>query len=225
MKKRYVALAALALTVLLVVLTLGGYIGLARARTSTGRTPATAGKVASTVSPESPEAPGAVAPSVATPPPSPGPVWSKSVTGRVLDQDRRPVAGASVVVEGKELRTEEDGTFTVEPSGSRPLLVKVPGYQRVTIPPTAGPVEAVLRPHRIKGAYLTYYGVLDRSIRTRVLDLVARSELNAVIIDVKGDRGWIAYKTEVPLALSVGAQGPAIFKDFEGFLAELRAQN
>ena len=223
MKKRHVVLAALALIVLVAVLTLGG---LARARTATPRTPAAAGKVASAVSPEAPAAPNAaVAPSVAVPPASPGPVWPKSVAGRVLDQERRPIVGASLVVEGKELRTGEDGAFTIEPTGSRPLLVKVPGYQKVTVAPTAGPVEVVLRPQSIKGAYLTYYGVLDRSIRTRVLDLVARSELNAVIIDVKGDRGWITYKSEIPLAMSVGAQGPAIFKDFEGFLAELRAQN
>jgi hypothetical protein len=67
--------------------------------------------------------------------------------------------------------------------------------------------------------------VLDRGIRTRVLDLVGRSELNAVVIDVKGDRGWVTYKTEVPLALAAGAQGPAAFKDVETFLADLRARN
>ena len=223
MRKRHLALAALALTVLAVVI-LGSYMGPARARTS--------GRSAPTVATAIPaEVPGAstgtaVAPSgPAVSPPSAGPLWPKMVSGRVLDNERHPVAGASLVIEGKELRTAEDGGFTIEPTGDGPLLVKVPGYRKVTIPPTSDPIEVVLRPQSIKGAYLTYYGVLDRSIRTRVLELVSRSELNAVIIDVKGDRGWITYKTEVPLALSVGAQGPAVFRDVEGFLAELRAQN
>jgi hypothetical protein len=53
---------------------------------------------------------------------------------------------------------------------------------------------------------------------------VARTELNAVVIDVKGDRGWIPYVTEVPLARAAGAQGPVILKDVEGMLTDLRAR-
>jgi hypothetical protein len=57
-----------------------------------------------------------------------------------------------------------------------------------------------------------------------VLDLVARTELNAVVIDVKGDRGWILYRTEVPLALAAGAQGPATIKDFDSMMADLKSR-
>jgi hypothetical protein len=76
----------------------------------------------------------------------------------------------------------------------------------------------------VRAAYLTYFGVADKTIRERVLELVARTELNAVVIDVKGDRGLIPYRTQVPLALEAGAQGPVIIKDFEGFLASLKAR-
>ena len=34
-----------------------------------------------------------------------------------------------------------------------------------------------------------------------------------MVIDVKGDRGLIPYRTEVPLALEAGAQGPVIIKE------------
>jgi hypothetical protein len=85
-------------------------------------------------------------------------------------------------------------------------------------------VEVILKPQVIKGAYLTYYGFNDRGIRTRVLDLVGKTELNAVVIDVKGDRGWILYRTEVPMALAAGAQGPATIKDFDPMMAELKAR-
>ncbi len=76
----------------------------------------------------------------------------------------------------------------------------------------------------MRAAYLTYYGIADKRIRERVLELVGRTELNAVVIDVKGDRGLIPYRTEVPAALQAGAQGPVIIKDFEGQLAALKAQ-
>src|SRR4030095_16415371 len=54
--------------------------------------------------------------------------------------------------------------------------------------------------------------------------LAARAERNAVVIDVKGDRGWILYQTEVPQALAAGAQGPATLRDFDGLMADLKAR-
>jgi hypothetical protein len=160
--------------------------------------------------------------------PAVGHPWpSPTVTGRVLDNERKPLPGASVVVRGVEVRADADGAFKLEHvPADAPLLVKLPGYEKVRVMPTRGAVEAVLRPQAIKAAYLTYFGIGDRGIRTRVLDLTARTELNAVVIDVKGDRGWILYRTEVPLALKIGAQGPGTLKDavFDGMMAEFKAR-
>jgi hypothetical protein len=150
--------------------------------------------------------------------------WPARVTGRVMDLERRPISGAPIVTHDREVRADVEGAFELE--GLRPdttLLVKVPGYEKVTISPTKGPIEVVLRPKVVKAAYLTYFGVADRGIRGRVMDLLAKTELNAVVIDVKGDRGWIPYRTEVPEALAAGAQGPVILKDFGAMLAELKA--
>ncbi len=163
-----------------------------------------------------------VASAIATPP---APAWPATVTGRVRDAGGRAVPAASIVADGKEIRADAEGAFTLtglNPSAS--ILVKHPGYDKVTVGPTKDAVEVVLKPKVIKAAYLTYYGFGDRQIRTRVLELVTRTELNAVVIDVKGDRGWILYRTEVPEALSVGAQGPMILKDFDGMLADLKAR-
>jgi hypothetical protein len=160
-----------------------------------------------------------VEPTSDTPWPSP------IVTGRVLDAERKPLAGASIVVRGVEIRTDAEGAFKAERvPPDAVLLVKLPGFEKTYVAPTRGPVEVVLKPQAIKAAYLTYYGVGDRGIRGRVLDLASRTELNAVVIDVKGDRGWILYQTEVPQALAAGAQGPATLRDFDGLMADLKAR-
>jgi hypothetical protein len=150
--------------------------------------------------------------------------WPARVTGRVLDADRQPVSSAPIVTHDREIRADAEGAFVLEglPNDTT-LLVKVPGYEKVTIGPTKGPIEVVLKPRAVKAAYLTYYGVADRGIRGRVMELLAKTELNAVVIDVKGDRGWIPYRTQVPEALAAGAQGPVILKDFGAMLAELKA--
>src|SRR5437773_5712271 len=90
--------------------------------------------------------------------------------------------------------------------------------------PQRRPVEVVLRPHVVKAAYLTYFGVGDRAIRTRVLDLTAHTELNAVVIDVKGDRGWILYPTDVIEAVAAGARGPATLRDFDALMSTLKSR-
>jgi len=46
-------------------------------------------------------------------------------------------------------------------------------------------------PRILKAVYLSYYGVGDPTIRGRVFDLLDRTELNAVVIDVKGDEGFL----------------------------------
>jgi hypothetical protein len=83
---------------------------------------------------------------------------------------------------------------------------------------SARPAPAV-----VKAVYLSYYGVADATIRGRVLDLLDGTELNAVVIDVKGDRGFIPYATSVELAVQAGARGPVRWNGFDAALARLKA--
>jgi hypothetical protein len=81
------------------------------------------------------------------------------------------------------------------------------------------------RPGRlVKAVYLSYYGVADHGIRGRVLELLDRTELNAIVIDVKGDRGFIPYESRIPLARSAGAMGPVRVDDVDALLAGLKAK-
>jgi hypothetical protein len=148
------------------------------------------------------------------------------ISGRVLDAGTgSPIRGASIWAGRVEVATDADGRFTTAPvqAGSA-VWVKAPGYERKKLTTESTDVTVKLPAHPIKAAYLTYYGVADRGIRQRVLDLLARTELNAVVIDVKGDRGLIPYRTQVQAALDAGAQGPVIIKDFDEQLAGWKAQ-
>ncbi|MGH7314230.1 MAG: putative glycoside hydrolase [Candidatus Rokuibacteriota bacterium] len=172
-------------------------------------------------------------PALAPLPPSPPPrpvvtsdvPWPSKVSGRVLDPERQPVAGAAVAANGRELQADSEGSFTLVdlPAGT-PVIVKVPGYERVILEPTSKALEVVLKPLSVKAAYLTYFGFADRGIRGRVVDLLENTELNGVVIDVKGDRGWIPYRTEVRSALAAGAQGPVILRDFDDLIAGLKSK-
>ena len=152
---------------------------------------------------------------------------ARAITGRVLDAATgSPLRAASVWAGPTEIVTDADGRFTTGPVESGATIwVKTPGYERRQIVAgTASEVTVKLAPKSIRAAYLTYYGVADRTIRQRVLDLVERTELNAVVIDIKGDRGLIPYRTSVQAALDSGAQGPVNIKDFDDQLAAWKAR-
>src|SRR3990170_2218410 len=165
-----------------------------------------------------PPPPGSVSPPVE---PRPAP---KPVEGQVVDADTKsPIAGASIHSGSEEIRADAEGRFRVG-GPQYPLIVKAPGYGRLTLETAISPLAVSLHPKVVKAAYLTYYCVGDKGIRGRVLELLNRTELNGVVIDVKGDRGWIPYRTEVPLAREAGARGPVNIKEFDQMLADLKAR-
>ena len=179
-----------------------------------------------------PATPEAMTPAPAPPTPAPAAPAvrrgdARPVTGRVLDgSNGSPLRGASVWAGPTEIVTGADGRFTTEPvDPGTTVWVKTPGYERRRlVAGEAADVTVKLAPHPIRAAYLTYYGVADRGIRQRVLDLVERTELNAVVIDIKGDRGLIPYRTAVPAAVESGALGPVNIKDFDEQLAAWKAR-
>src|SRR6266446_1538491 len=124
-------------------------------------------------------------------PDSPG----RPVRGRVRDGETGiPLRGVSVWAAGTETLTDEEGRFATEPvkPGSA-VIIKTPGYAARRLPAGEGEMTVTLAPKVVRAAYLTYYGIGDKGIRERVLELVARTALNAVVIDVKGDRVLIPY--------------------------------
>ncbi len=95
-------------------------------------------------------------------------------------------------------------------------------------PPTPGPLclDLGLTPFQARGLYIPF-GLLSRPDDVRgLLDLIDRTELNALVVDVKSDAGQLAYVSQVPLAVQLG-----IGKDRKGWLtlkdllAEAKARN
>ena len=91
--------------------------------------------------------------------------------------------------------------------------------------PTAQSGQVALAPVRPKALYLSFYGIGSTKLRETALDLISRTELNAVVIDVKGDRGMVAFKSSVPLAEQAGAQSVITMGDARATLARLHQQH
>ena len=61
----------------------------------------------------------------------------------------------------------------------------------------------------VKGIYVTAYSAGGARMST-LLDLIDRTELNAMVIDIKDDNGFITYKTDNPELTELGTPQPFI---------------
>ncbi|MBA3672378.1 MAG: GTP-binding protein [Gemmatimonadaceae bacterium] len=60
------------------------------------------------------------------------------------------------------------------------------------------------RPEIVRGLYVNRWAVLGGRIR-ELIDVARRTEINALVLDVKDDRGFVLYRSRVPLARAIGA--------------------
>jgi len=142
-------------------------------------------------------------------------------TGKVVDIfTKKPIEGA-LIISGKDVqRTDASGLF-VKTNGGSKVAVRTHGYLRteqMIIPHQ----EIKLMPFTPKALYLSFYGIGDRNLRESALRLIRETELNALVIDVKGDRGMISFKSAIPLASEIGAQKIITVKDVSGLIKFLR---
>jgi hypothetical protein len=151
--------------------------------------------------------------------------------GRVYDSETlAPIAGAVVTHGTRVTRTDSYGRFHLEqvPAGAYPVLrVRAPGYWRQDFKQDhPGEADAVilLRPLTVKALYLSVYGIGHRRLRQAALDTLRKNGMNALVIDVKGDRGFIPFRIDLPAAAAAGAQDIITVRDMPALLDELRQE-
>lgn len=65
-------------------------------------------------------------------------------------------------------------------------------------------IARVPRPDVVRGLYVNRWAALGRKMG-QLIELANKTEVNALVIDVKDDRGFVLYKSRVPLAVQIGA--------------------
>jgi hypothetical protein len=148
------------------------------------------------------------------------------VTARVVDAvTRKPVADAIVTIGTNAVRTEAQGRIEIDVAGSPAIHARAAGYLRTDVQveslwSTDGEIR--LTPFRPRALYLTVYGIGDKRLRTAALELIETTELNALVIDLKGDRGLVPYRSDVPRVSAVGAQRVITIGDLCGLVKTFR---
>ena len=154
-------------------------------------------------------------------------VLQPRLTGTVVDGTTgRPIPNAFLSQGDLALSTDANGMFELERRPAGPLRILAAGYRRAEVDASQErTIVAQLEPMSVRAVYLTYYGVGDRGLRQNVLNLIDRTEVNAVVIDVKGDKGRLSYRSGVPLAESIGANAEPTIPNIDELLATLKQKN
>jgi hypothetical protein len=152
------------------------------------------------------------------------PALAQPLSGKVIDASTsKPIEGAIITSGDKRTQTALDGTFKID-GNTQTLGIRAYGYGRTSVSAEtlAQPrAEISLLTFKPKALYLSFFGVGSSHLRDPALSLIAKTELNAVVIDVKGDRGMVIYKSAVPLTQTSGAQSITTVRDPRALLAQL----
>ncbi|MDQ3697699.1 MAG: putative glycoside hydrolase, partial [Gemmatimonadota bacterium] len=62
----------------------------------------------------------------------------------------------------------------------------------------------VAPPDPLRGLYVNRWAAVGEKM-WQLIDIAKRTEINALVIDVKDDRGYVLYRSDVPLAREIGA--------------------
>ena len=144
--------------------------------------------------------------------------------GHVVDSSTgRGVADARVSIGDLVRYTDSEGTFQLQKRPTQGVLqVLAPGYYRgqVDLSQQVG-LDVQLQPNPVRATYMTYFAIGGDNYRQELFNQLDTTEVNAVVIDIKGDYGLLSYRSQVPLADTIGANSSPTIDDPEQLLADL----
>ncbi|NCN40958.1 hypothetical protein GW916_06875 [bacterium] len=126
--------------------------------------------------------------------------WQDNLSVVILNEDNLPVERASLVVDGKELLSDNQGRISVPTAPKSDwLVVKKPGFQKVYVAPQESNLITVkISLQEINAVYVStgFARNLNGSKMSTVLELMEETQLNAIVIDVKDDEGRVSSGLE-----------------------------
>lgn len=80
------------------------------------------------------------------------------------------------------------------------------------------------KPVKVRGIYVSAYAAGTKEMMHDILDEISKTEINAVVIDVKNDEGRVTFTMDTPVVSEIGATIRYI-RDIDGLMAELKKRD
>jgi Uncharacterized conserved protein len=152
------------------------------------------------------------------------------VSGTVTDAGGAPLANVRVFVDGQAegamVRTDAKGHYALAgvPETGR-LIYKLPGFRLGDIAVSGQPtLDVAMRPFAARALYAPSAVFEAPGRLDQMLDLIDRTEVNAMVIDVKETDGNLYWATDLPQARAVGALMKEPLLKLDELLPKLKAR-
>lgn len=154
---------------------------------------------------------------------------AQSISGVVIDADTQAPIPNAIMTDARGVRhADQTGRFSLD-AGAATIAVRAPGYLRATVTVTPdAPMKIALTPFRPRAVYLSAYGVTNAALRDAAVALTDHTAVNALVIDMKGDRGMTPYRSaardQIGASAYVGDHAPSM-KDFQAVIDALHSRH
>jgi len=149
-----------------------------------------------------------------------------SFNGIVLDKETsKPISGAMISDSKLTIKSDINGTFNIK-STEKTFHIKSYGYRALEVSSDTNSTEFNLEAITIKALYLSFWSASGNSkTMKKILNIIDKKEVNALVIDVKNEYGSTLYKTSCKQANSYGAHKKRTNRDIKKFMDLMKSKN
>ena len=111
---------------------------------------------------------------------------------------------ATIALFAASLACQQYGDADAQTGAPTPSHIKSTASATVQSQPVNQPIAHVPTPDTLRGLYVNRWAALGSKLKN-LIQVAKKTEVNALVIDVKDDRGFVLYRSSVPLAREIGA--------------------
>jgi hypothetical protein len=156
---------------------------------------------------------------------------ASNVDGHITDATTgKPIADAVVTVGTTVVKGDAAGHFLIvagDGNGDVQVMARAPGYRAASVSVAnlgKNNNNFSLTPFTPHALYLSVYGIASKPIRHAALDIIHRGGANALVVDIKSDRGLLTYPSQIPLAQTIGARRVTLTHSLTDLVSDGHAQ-
>lgn len=149
-----------------------------------------------------------------------------SFAGKIIDaQTLKPLSHVTINDAYHGVKSDKNGSFSIN-SKEHLYHIKAYGYRPLSFKEDRNTTTIAIRPIKVKALYLTFWGASNNSkTLKKILNIIEKTEANAVIVDVKNEYGSTSFYTSFKQANSYGAQKNRTNRNIQKFIKTMKERD